>query len=433
LPDLSLLRRAAVDVSPLRHRDFRLLFWGQMVSFLGSQVTSVAVPYQVYELTHSPLAVGLLGLVELIPVLALSLIGGAFADSHDRRRIVLSTEVAFALLSSLLLINALLPEPVLWVVFALAAAQGGLFALQRPSLDALLPRLVAREDLVAAGALTGLRGTIGMLAGPAIGGLLIASVGLPITYGVDVISFAASLVALALMRAVPPVEGSPRPSLRGVVDGLQFARSKPELIGTYVVDIVAMFFGMPQALFPAIAENLGGPAILGLLYSAPAIGAFAATGSSGWTSHVRRHGRAVLLAATIWGVAIAAFGVVSAPGIGVSIALASTLAIVALAVAGGADAISGIFRQAIWNHTVPTELRGRLASIELLSYSTGPLLGNTESGLAAGAFGVPFSVISGGILCVVGCGLCALFLPAFRRYESTAVSGQLQVVGEVAE
>jgi MFS family permease len=397
MPDLGLLRRAAVDVSPLRHRDFRLLFWGQLVSFLGSQITYVAVPYQVYQLTHSPLLVGLLGVAELVPVLALSLVGGALADARDRRAMVLATEVAFAILSSLLLVNALLPEPLLWAVFVLAGAQAGLFALQRPSLDALMPQLVERSDLTAAGALTTLRGTFGMLLGPAIGGVLIVAVGLPATFGVDAVSFAASLVALALMRASPPASGAERPSLRGVLDGLNFARSRPELIGTYVVDIVAMFFGMPQALFPAMAETMGGASVLGMLYSAPALGALAATATSGWTVHVRRHGLVAMLA-----------------------------------VAGGADAISGIFRQSIWNHVVPDALRGRLASIEMISYSSGPLLGNAESGLVAGLFSVPVSVVSGGVLCVIGCVLCAVLLPAFRAYDARDVKVAVGV-GRVTE
>jgi MFS family permease len=410
MPDLGLLRRAAVDVSPLRHRDFRLLFWGQLVSFLGSQITYVAVPYQVYQLTHSPLLVGLLGVAELVPVLALSLVGGALADARDRRTMVLTTEVAFAILSSLLLVNALLPEPLLWAVFVLAGAQAGLFALQRPSLDALMPQLVERSDLTAAGALTMLRGTFGMLLGPAIGGVLIVAVGLPATFGVDAVSFAASLVALALMRASPPASGG-RPSLRGVLDGLAFARSRPELIGTYVVDIVAMFFGMPQALFPAMAETMGGASVLGLLYSAPALGALAATATSGWTGRVQRHGLAVILAATVWGLAIVGFGLAGGP----------IVAVAMLAVAGGADAISGIFRQSIWNHVVPDALRGRLASIEMISYSSGPLLGNAESGVVAGLFSVPVSVVSGGVLCVIGCVLCAVLLPAFRAYDARDV------------
>jgi MFS family permease len=209
------------------------------------------------------------------------------------------------------------------------------------------------------------------------------------------------------MRASPPILGGERPSLQGILDGWKFARSRSELIGTYVVDIVAMVFGMPEALFPAIAETLGGPAVLGLLYSAPALGALIAAGTSGWTNHVQRQGLAVILAATLWGVAIIGFG----------FATTALLALPMLAVAGGADAISGIFRMSIWNRTVPDELRGRLASIEMVSYTSGPALGGAESGLVAGLFSVPASVISGGLLCVLGCVVCALLLPGFRRYR----------------
>lgn len=402
-----LLRLATVDLRPLRHREFRLLFTGQLVSFIGSQVTFVAVPYQVYVMTHSPFLVGLLGVAELIPLLTLSMVGGMLADAVDRRTIILWTEILFAVLSALLMVNALLPEPWLWAIFVLTAAQAGLFALQRPALDALTPRLVERDELTAAGALTALRGTFGSLLGPAIGGWLIVLAGLAWTYALDVVSFAASLIALWLMRTLPPAV-TEQVSLRAVADGWAFARSRPQLIGTYVVDIVAMFFGMPQALFPAIAESMGGASVLGYLYAAPALGAFLATATSGWTSHVRRHGWAVLAAATVWGLGIIGLGVTSE----------SWVAILMLAVAGGADAISGIFRQAIWNQTVPDAMRGRLASIEMLSYSTGPALGNAESGLIAAALGVPLSIISGGVLCVLGCAVSGLLLPGFRAYDA---------------
>jgi MFS family permease len=411
-----LRRLATVDVSPLRHRDFRLLFWGQLISMLGSQITYVAVPYQVYSLTHSPLLVGVLGVVELVPVLALSMVGGLIADHGDRRVVVLMTELAFAVLSSLLLVNALLPEPQLLAIYVLAGLQAGLFALQRPSLEALTPRLVARTELTAAGALTALRGTVGMVAGPAVGGTLIVAIGLPATFAADVASFVFSLVALGLMRATPPAVEAERPSVRGVLEGLQFARERPELLGTYIVDIVAMFFGMPQALFPAIAEELGGPTVLGLLYSAPAVGALLASATSGWTNHVRRHGMAVIVAASVWGLAIIGFGL--APTVYVALPM--------LALAGAADAVSGIFRQSIWNHAVPDSLRGRLASIEMVSYMSGPALGNTESGLAAAAFGVPFAVVSGGVLCVIGCLLCAAWMPTFRGWTPLGQGGHAE-------
>jgi len=403
----ALLRLATIDLAPLRRRDFSLLFVGQLVSFIGSQATFVAVAFQVFQLTGSSLAVGLLGLFELGPVLAFAFLGGALADARDRRLMVLLTELAFTVASAVLLVNALLPHPALWVVYAVSAFQAGLFALQRPSLDSLLPRLVPPEELTAAGALSMLRGSVGLIGGPALAGVLIATAGLPVTYGLDLVSFAVSLVALALMRATPPPLGAERPSLRRVAEGLRYARSRPDLLGTYLVDMIAMFFGMPQALFPALAIGLGGPGVLGLLFAAPAAGAMLAMATSGWTNHVHRQGWGVILAATAWGVAITVFG----------FANSLPLALLCLMVAGAGDAVSGIFRTAIWNRTIPDSLRGRLASIELLSYSTGPLLGNVESGAVAAAFSVRVSVISGGLLCVAGCLACALLLPGFRAFD----------------
>jgi MFS family permease len=403
------LHLATIDVTPLRrHRDFRLLFIGRLVSFFGSMISSVAVPYQVYQLTHSVVLVGSLGLVELAALFVFAMLGGALADARDRRTMVLLSEVALMACSLVLASNAMLAHPLVWLIFATAALWGALDALQRPSLDALLPRLVDRAELPAAAAIGNIRGTLGMIAGPALGGVLVAVAGLPVTYLVDVATFVVGLVCLYLMRAVPPPVDAERPSLRRVVEGLRYARSRPELIGTYVVDIVAMFFGMPMALFPAIAQGLGGPRVLGLLYAAPAVGAFFFSATSGWTSRVHRHGMGVIVAATIWGLAIVGFGIV--PGL--------VAALVFLAIAGAADAMSGVFRQVIWNQTIPDSLRGRLASIELLSYSIGPTLGNFESGVVASLFSIRVSIVSGGVLCVVGCLACAVLLPAFRKYDA---------------
>ena len=401
-------RFAALDLTPLRrHRDFRLLFIGRMVSFFGSMITFVAVPYQVYQLSHSTLLVGTLGLVEVAALLVFAMLGGALADAADRRNMVLLSEAGLMAGSILMAGNAALPHPMMWLIFAVALLWGALDALQRPSLDALLPRLVEREELAAAGAVMSLRGTFGMIAGPALGGVLITLIGLPATYLVDVGTFVVGLGALFLMKAVPPPVDAERPSLRRVLEGIRYARSRPELIGTYVVDIVAMTFGMPMALFPAIAQGLGGPSVLGLLYAAPAVGSFLFFATSGWARHVHRHGMGVIVAATLWGVAIIGFGV--APGL--------VAALFFLAFAGAADAMSGLYRQLIWNQTIPDSLRGRLASIELLSYSIGPTLGNFEAGVVASAFSVRASVLSGGILTVIGCALCALALPAFRQYD----------------
>jgi MFS family permease len=398
-----------IDLTPLRrHREFRLLFVGRMVSSFGSMLTVVAVPFQVYQLTHSVLLVGTLGLVELAALLGFALLGGALADAADRRLMVLFSEVALMTGSVFLAGNSLLPHPLLWLIFVVAALQGSFDALQRPSLDALLPRLVTRDELTAAFALDELRGTLAMIAGPALAGVLVAVAGLPVTYLVDVATFLAGLAALLLMRAVPPPLDAARPSLRRVVEGLRYARSRPELMGTYLVDIVAMLFGMPMALFPAIAQSFGGARVLGLLYAAPAVGSFLFAASSGWTRRVHRHGLAIMLAATLWGLAIVGFGAVSSLG----------PALVFLALAGAADAMSGLFRGVIWNQTIPDSLRGRLASIELLSFSTGPALGNFESGLVASLVSVRFSIMSGGVLCVLGCLICGLALPAFRDYDA---------------
>jgi MFS family permease len=404
-----LLRLATMDVGPLRRRrDFRLLWIGQGVSFFGSMITYVALPYQAYQLSGSSLVVGLLGLAELAPLLVAAFIGGALADAVDRRRMMQVTELLFAAASMVLVANALLPHPQLWLLFVMSVLLASLDGLQRPSLDALTPRLVERDELPAAGALASFRMTIGMIAGPAVGGVLVATAGLPATYAVDVATFAVSLAALRMMRAVPPPAEAEPPSLARIREGLRYARSRPELMGTYIVDIVAMFFGMPMALFPAEATHLGGAGVLGLLYAAPAVGSLLATLTSGWVAHVHRHGAGVCIAAAIWGVGIIGFGL--APGL--------ALALVGLVVAGGADMVSGIFRGTIWNQTIPDHLRGRLAGIEQVSYSTGPLLGNVESGGVASLAGVRVSIVSGGVLCVAGVIVAAFALPAFWRYDA---------------
>ena len=397
-----------MDLTPLRrHRDFRLLTAGQLVSFFGTMVTEVAVAFQVFALTHSTFTVGLLGAVELVPLLILGLAGGLFADARDRRRMVLGSEAAFAVMSLVLLLNAVQGHGSVALIFVLTAVRAGLFGLQRPSLDALLPRLVDPDELPAAGAIQTLRGTIGMVGGPALGGVLIAAAGLPAAYLLDFVSFGFSLLMLYGMSAVPPPADAEAPSLRRLGEGLRYAWSRQELVGTYAVDIAAMFFGMPTALFPAIAARLGGPAVLGLLYAAPAMGSVVVGLTSGWTRTVRRHGMAVVFAATAWGLAIIAFGFASS----------TLVAVVTLAVAGAGDSVSGIFRQAIWNQTIPDRLRGRLAGIELVSYTSGPALGSIESGGVAGVFGVQASVVSGGILCVIGVAVVTALLPRFRAYD----------------
>jgi MFS family permease len=404
-----LLKLATIEVGPLRrHREFRLLFVGQGLSFFGSMLTYVAVPYQAYQLTGSSLVVGLLSLAELPPLLVTPFVGGALADAVDRRRLVWFAEVSLGLCAAVLFVNALLPNPQLWVLFVIGVLGAAFYGLQRPPLDALTPRLVDRDELTAASALDSLRMEFGMVAGPALAGVLIAVVGLPVTYGLDVLTFGLSLFFITRMRAVPPPPDAERPSFRGVVEGIRYARRRPELVGTYGVDIVAMFFGMPMALFPALADQFGGAGVLGFLYAAPSLGSLLATLTSGWTGRVHRHGLGVIVAAGGWGVGIIGFGL--APNL--------PLALAGLAFAGAADMVSGIFRGTIWNTTIPDHLRGRLAGIEQVSYTSGPRLGNLEAGVVASFAGLRASVVSGGILCVVGVVVAAIALPAFRRYDA---------------
>jgi MFS family permease len=318
--------------------------------------------------------------------------------------------VGAAIVAGALLVNATLADPKLWVLYVCSALLAAFTAVRRPPLDALIPRLVERDELKAASALQFSFHNMASLAGPALAGLLIAGVGLTATYGVDVASFAASLVVLTAMRTPPPPPDAEPPSLRTIRDGVRYATSRQDLVGTYLVDMNAMFFGMPMALFPAIAKGFGGPAVLGLLYAAPSAGSIAVTLTSGWTARVHRHGRAIVYGAGAWGVAIVAFG----------FADVLWLAVACLVVAGAMDTVSGIFRSAIWNETIPDHLRGRLAGVEMISWSSGPLLGDAEAGLLAALTTVRTSVVTGGIACVAGTVALAVALPRFWGYDSRA-------------
>ena len=399
-----------LDVSPLgRHRDYRLLFAGQFVSAFGSMITYAAVPYQVFELTRSSLAVGMLGVVQLVPLVVFALWGGAYADAMDRRKLVIVSELLLTGASLALAVNSLLPRPGTWVLFAVTAVVSVVNGFHRPALQAMTPKLVDRDDLTAVAALGTLSYSVAAIAGPASGGVLIASTGFPVTYAIDVATFVVSLVALAAMRSMPPAGDVSPPGLASIVEGLRYARSRPELIGTYVVDMVAMAFAMPMALFPAMAENWGGAFAAGCLYAAMPAGTLILSLLSGWTYRVDRHGAAVVIAAAVWGAAILGLG------------FASTLAgaVVCLVLAGAADTVSGIFRMTIWNQTIPAALRGRLAGVEMISYLSGPLVGNARAGWVASVSGNAWSLISGGLACVFGVLLCVPTLPAFWRYNSS--------------
>lgn len=402
------MRAFLPDIAPLRSREFRLIYFGQFVSAFGSAMTYVVLPFQMYALTRSPLAVGLIGVVEFAPMLAMALIGGALADHFDRRRLIAVVESAMALCCGALAWNAALREPHVFLLWLLAALLSALGALHRPAMEGLMQQVLPVKDMIAAGALNSVRGNFAFIVGPGLAGVIAAAGGATSAFALDALTYIASIAMITMMRPVPRMSlGEEGITWRALLEGWRYARRRQDLLGTYLIDINATFFGMPNALFPAMAEHWG-TASVGLLYAAPPLGALAAALTSGWSSRVHRHGLAIAWAAALWGVAIAAFG----------LARPLWLALLFLAAAGAADMVSGIFRMAIWNQTIPPSIRGRTAAIEMVSYHTGPSLGNAEAGFVARLFGIRTSIVSGGILCVAGSLVLSLLLPRFISYDA---------------
>lgn len=398
-----------INLSIFRNRNFSLLFTGQFISFFGTMITGVALPYQIYTETHSTLMVGLLSLVQLLPLLVTALIGGVFADRYHRRLLLLIAESVLAIGSLLLALNAFSAVSHIWIIFIVSALMSAFNGLHRPALESIVQQIVDKKDFAMVGSLSTFKYSVGMIAGPAVGGLLIASAGVAITYFIDFLSFAISLLAIFSMTNIPkPQVAQDESTILALRTGLRYALSRQELIGTYVVDFVAMIFGMPTALFPAIALSFGGAQALGMLYAAPAVGALVVSFFSGWVKNVKRHGVAIAMAAALWGLAIIFFG----------FSTHFIFALFFLALAGAFDAISGIFRSIMWNETIPNTLRGRMAGIEMISYLSGPRMGDTEAGLVAAAFGITASVVSGGVLCILSVGVCCYLLPKFWHYRS---------------
>ena len=402
------MAKFAIDLTPLKkYPDFRNLWTAGLISYFGSMITFVALPFQLKELTGSYLAVGLLGAVEVIPLIAFGLYGGVLADSVDRKKMVWATEASALILVAILLGNSLLPNPSIAVIYIVAALFAVVNGLQRPSMDAMLPRLVSHEDLPAASALLSLRWQLGVIVGPTIGGIIFATFSITVGFGLDIATYLVSLAFLARVRSVPPIKEAEKPSLAALFDGVKYAFRRKDLLGTYIIDLAAMTLAMPMALYPFWADELQAPWALGMFYAAITVGSVVVTLTSGWIRTYRFHGRAVILAAMGWGLAIAASG------------LSNSLIIVlfCLTVAGASDMVSALFRGAIWNQTIPDELRGRLAGIELLSYSVGPLLGQLRAASVASATTLSFSVTSGGLMCVVVVAFLALFLPKMWKYD----------------
>ncbi len=396
-----------LDLSPLRvSRDYRLLFFGQLVSFFGSMMTFIVVPWQMYQLTESSAMVGLIYFAEFVPMVVLAFVGGALADYFDKRRLLRLTEFGQAATSAMLLANSLLPSPKIWVLFLCVAIHAGLAAIQRPAFESFIQKVIPPELMSAVMALNSLRWGFSAIIGPALAGVITVSFGPSVAYALDLVTFAATIYAVYAVSAVPSPENAERPSWQGIRKAWRYAFSRQELVGTYFIDIAAMFFAMPQALYPALAV-IYGEKYIGFFPAAIAAGAMLASITSGWTKHIHRHGLLVTVAAILWGVAIVLFGWVDS----------LIPALLFLGAAGFFDMISGIFRGSIWNQTIPNYLRGRLASIEMMSYLTGPMLGSAKMGIVAESFGVKAALISGGVLCVVSVAGAALLLPRFLSYD----------------
>jgi MFS family permease len=421
-------RRAwAIDTTPLRNPDYRRLFWGVAATMLGQQMTLVAVPYQVFALTGSSLLVGVTSIVALVPLIVFGLLGGAIADSMDRRRLMLITGVGSAVTSALLAVQALLPGGGnLWLLWLLTACVSGFSAVNQPTRSAVIPAVVGAEGVPAANALAMTVRQVGVIVGPLLAGVLIAVGDLFITYTVDALGF---VVAVLLLRGLPPlppgrVSGRLRlgAAVRGVGEGFAFLRTQPVLLMTFVVDVIAMCFAWPQAVFPELSEGryAGSPNSLGWLFAGISIGALLMGLTSGWVSRVDRQGAVVIGAIVVWGVAIIGFGL--APSL--------WLAVLCLAVAGAGDMVSAVLRSSMLQLAAPEEMRGRMQGVFLVVVAGGPRLGDLRAGAIASAAGVSAAMVSGGVVVVVAMAVVALVVPSFWAFRASRTTYATTPAGE---
>lgn len=401
-----------VDLSIFkRNHAYALLYSGQFLSLIGTALTMVALPFQVYAVTHQTILVGLLSFVQLLPLLFTALIGGVFADRYARRQLLIVSDAILAMSCIVLAINAWMGSPSVVLIFILASFMSAITGFHRPAFEGAIQQLVKPEDYKTVGALHAFGYSFGMIVGPSLAGILIAVFGIGVAYGIDCLTFFASFISLALLGPLPkPVVEKHPPVFAALKEGLHFAWSRSVLWGSYSVDFIAMIFAMPNALFPAIAMSLGGAKALGFLYAAPAIGSLIISIGSGWTASIKHEGRAIAISAMLWGISIIGFG----------LSHSLPFAFFFLTLSGAFDTISGIFRASLWNHMIPQSFRGRLAGIEMLSYLSGPKLGDTRAGLMAPLLGIESAIITGGLLCVLGVMLCCFKMREFWDFKSAS-------------
>jgi MFS transporter, ENTS family, enterobactin (siderophore) exporter len=402
----------AIDIAPLReNRDFRRLFAGRFVSMAGNMVATTAANWQVYSLTRSSLDVGLLALASAVGMMVGLMGGGMLADRHDRRVLLAVMPVPQAVLAALLVVNSLIARPALWPLYVIIFALGLLSGLSSPAATAATPALVGNQRMPAAAALNATASQLGQLGGPALAGGLIAGPGLASCYAIDAACFVVCAVAMLRVRPMPPTVAAQRPGFKSLAEGFRFVRHNGVVGGMLLVDTNAMLFGMPSALFPALASSHfhGGPSTFGLLTAAPGLGAMIGAATSGWTGRVRRPGWVIIFAGMVWGAAITGFGLVSS----------LPLALLLLAVAGGGDLVSEVLRNTLLQLYTPDHVRGRVSSLYLAQVTSAPALGNVEAGTVAALVSPGFSVVSGGLACVAGALVLGALIPALRGAKLT--------------
>jgi MFS family permease len=409
------MKSLLADIGPLRRcQPFRRLWVGLLISSIGSQLTVVGVAFQAYILTHSTLVVGLVSLVQLAPTLVGAMGGGAIADSMDRRRLLILAQVMLAAASGGLAFNAFMPHPELWVLYVATSASAAFQGLDWPTRLALMPMILPAEDLSSAYALQSLVSSASVVVGPSVAGLVIARFGLGAVYTVDVVSYGASLAAAILLPSLPPTAGGTPTSFRSVLDGLKFLRSERLLMATFGIDLVAMTFGMPKAVFPALGIRFfhGGAGTVGLLFAAPGAGALLGSLLSGWTGRVRAQARALVFCMLGWGGAIVVFGLVDVLWVG----------LVLLGIAGASDVFGTVFRVSILQRQTPDHLQGRLSGTFFAAAVAGNRLGDGESGIAASLGGSQFAVWSGGLACLIGTLLVTWRVPRLWKSDDGSES-----------